>query len=87
MIAAAALPALLAGFLFSADVHASNGLPYRALLDIDDLARAVSHARFETAVGCLALTLACLALLGVRALGSFGRQLRGPMLRVQEEID
>ena len=87
MIAAAVLPALLTGFLFSANVHASSGLPYRALLDIDDLARAASHLRFELAIAFLALTLACLALLAVRALGSFGRRLRGPMLRMQEEID
>ena len=87
MFAAAVLPALLAGFLFSANVHASDGLPYRALLDFDDLARAVSHARFELALGFLALTLGCLVLLAARALGSFGRALRGPMLRMQDEID
>lgn len=87
MIAAAVLPALLTGFLFSANVHAASGLPYRTLLDFDDLARVVSHARFELAIAFLALTLACLVLLALRAMGSFGRRLRGPMLRMQEEMD
>ena len=87
MIAAVMLPALLTGSLFSITVQASDGLPYRALLEIGDLAGLVARCRLEFAIAFLALTLGSLALLVVRGLASFGRRLRGPMLRMQDEVD
>jgi len=87
LIAAAMLPALLIGSLFSATARASDGLAGRALLEIDELARVVAQYRLELALAFVALTLGSLALLVVRGLTSFGRRLRGPMLRAQEELD
>ena len=87
IIAAAMLPALLIGSLFSATVQASDGLPWRALREIDDLARAAAHVRLELAIAFLALTLGSLVVLVVRGLASFARRLRGPMLRLQDEVD